>query len=158
MELEVQPQQQLTGNKQQSRTVRGNVDPKQDPLCQAPLGCLLSTKHTWCWRCFAGMKRRETWDVWVYFSPLQIQEHSTGLNWGWAQQICPTWPCQGLCPLPMGSEGHCCPPVLVQPQELWLVIKSPLLRLSDLLGSSSMAPGGTSKLGFYFISSKFPSH
>lgn len=90
------------------------------------------------------------------FSP--FNPNSTGLGWGWAQQICPSWPCQGLCPIPMGSEGHCCPPVLVQPQELWLLIKSPLLRLSDLLGSSSTAPGGTSKLGFYFISSKFPSH
>lgn len=49
-------------------------------------------------------------------------------------------------------------PVLAEPQELWLVIKSSPLRLSDLLGSSSMAIGGTSKLGFYFISSKFPSH
>lgn len=115
------------------------------------LGRVLSTKHTWCWRCFAGMKGSETQWIWVYFFPLRIQP-STGLSWGWAQQICPSWeslPC---------SMGIAALPVLAEPQELWPVIKSSLLRLSDLLGSSSMAIGGTSKLGFYFISFKFPSH
>lgn len=60
MELEVQPQQQVPGNKQQSQTVRGDVNPKEETPCQAPLGHVLSTTHTWCWRCFAEMKRSET--------------------------------------------------------------------------------------------------
>lgn len=46
MELEVQPQQQLTGNKQQSQTVeQGDVDPKQETLCQAPGPCVIHQTH-----------------------------------------------------------------------------------------------------------------
>lgn len=123
-----------------------------------PWPCVIHQTHLVLEMLCRDEEKQNTMGLGLFFPP--FESNGTAQGWAGAGHSKSAHPghARVSAPFPWAVRAAAALPVLAEPQELWPVIKSSLLGLSDLLGSGFMATGGTSKLGFYFISSRFPSH